>query len=61
MGITTAHRQPQSDQRCYITVGTDHRGSATWLVVAPDQVIRCSSGNRAVAVLEALITSGRCG
>jgi hypothetical protein len=59
--MATAARLDQSAQRCYITVGTDHRGSATWLVVAPDQVIRCSSGNRAVAVLEALITSGRCG
>jgi hypothetical protein len=58
--METAAGCEQSVQRCYITVGTDHRGGATWLVVAPDQVIRCSSGHRAVAVLEALVTSGRC-
>jgi len=60
--MATAECSDQSVQRhCYITVGTDHRGSACWLVIAPDQVIQCSSGHRAVAVLEALVISGRCG
>lgn len=55
--MATAASFEQSADRCYITVGTDHRGSAIWLVVSPDQVIECSSGHRALAVLEAMIIS----
>jgi hypothetical protein len=57
--MATAARLEQSAQ-CYITVARDARGSACWVVVTPDQMIRCSSGHRALAVLEAQITSGRC-
>ena len=41
----------------YITVGTDVRGSAVWLVIDRDIVIECATGARAVAVIEHLITS----
>ena len=41
----------------YITVGTDERGSASWLVVHRDVVIACVSGERALAVMEELMTT----
>lgn len=51
-------RLPQLSQRDlmpYVTVGTDMRGSACWLVVDRDVVIECVSGERAVAVIQELM------
>jgi rhodanese-related sulfurtransferase len=45
----------QRDLMPYVTVGTDVRGSACWLVVDRDVVIECASGNRAVAVMQELM------
>lgn len=39
----------------YVTVGTDYRGSAIWLVVDRDVVIECASGHSAVTVMEHLL------
>ena len=39
----------------YVTVGTDKRGSACWLVIDRDVVIECVSGERAVAVMQELM------
>lgn len=41
----------------YVTVGTDMRGSAIWIVVDRDIVIECPSGERAVRVMEHLLLS----
>jgi hypothetical protein len=38
----------------HITVGRDMRGSGCWLVVTSDQIIECFSGERALAVLQAV-------
>ena len=40
--------------QAYITVGLDLRGSVCWLVVTADQIIECFSGERALAVLQAV-------
>ena len=45
----------QHDLMPYITVGTDERGSACWLVIDRDVVIECVSGERALAVMEELM------
>ena len=39
----------------YVTVGTDVRGSACWLVIDRDVMIECVSGERAVAVMQELM------
>jgi len=47
----------QHDLMPYITVGKNYRGGAIWLVIDRDIVIECSSGARAVAVMEHLLTT----
>lgn len=47
----------QRDLMPYITVSTDVRGSAVWLVIDRDIVIECVTGARAIAVVEHLISS----
>lgn len=56
--MADAQRLPQLRQRDlmpYVTVGTDGRGSACWLVIDRDVVIECVSGERALAVMEELM------
>jgi len=56
--MASKQRLPQLRQRDlmpYVTVGTDVRGSACWLVIDRDVVIECISGERALAVMKNLI------
>jgi len=58
--MASKQRLPQLRQRDlmpYVTVGTDVRGSACWLVIDRDVVIECISGERALAVMKNLITA----
>ena len=45
----------QSDLMPFVTVGTDSRGSAAWLVIDRDIVVECVNGERALAVMRELI------
>ena len=58
--MTTQHVQAQSAQDDFvpfITVQTDNRGSACWVVIGRDVGVRCYSGERAIQVMEMLCTS----
>lgn len=43
----------QNYARPYISVGLDDAGGVCWLVVTADRVITCSSGESALAELQA--------
>jgi hypothetical protein len=55
--MTLALRPGEPPLPCFITVGRDARGSTSWLVVTPDQIIECCSGRRALEILEAKLAS----
>jgi hypothetical protein len=55
MAVAPPFQLRQHDLMPYVTVGTDMRGSAIWIVVDRDIVIECPSGERAVRVMEHLI------
>jgi len=49
---------PQSgDDRPYITVAVDARGSACWVVEGLGQQVRCYSGHHAIDVLTMMLAS----
>lgn len=41
----------------YIAVGQDERGSVVWRVISTDQIVECATGERANAVLLAMMLS----
>ena len=56
--MAAAAEIPQSgDDRPFVTVATDARGSTCWVVVGLGQQVRCCSGRRALAVLTEMLAS----
>jgi hypothetical protein len=56
----TAARLIQSDDNDsvpFITVERDERGSACWAVIGLGKMVRCYSGERAIAVLQMMCAS----
>jgi hypothetical protein len=47
----------QGDTVPFVTVSTDDRGGACWVVVGLGQQVRCCSGRRALAVLAEMLAS----
>ena len=52
MGAAQLLQSDQVDSVPYITVRTDAKGGACWAVVGLGTVVRCYSGERAIAMLE---------
>lgn len=46
------------NRKPYVTVGTDQRGSACWVVVGNGIMIECATGERALSELNAMLVSG---
>jgi hypothetical protein len=58
--MTMQQLSAQSDQSIFvpfITVQTDNRDSACWVVIGRDVSVRCYSGERALQVMEMLCSS----
>jgi len=57
MIATQLAQSEKADSVPFVTVSTDDRGGACWVVVGLGQQVRCCSGRRALAVLAEMLAS----